>query len=124
MGWKAKRPLHSFVNRKSKFKMRKTVALGFKAILSAFTDCEADRGEIYIDVKDSGFMEKSLGQKVLMDSYMKEIVRAHNMASTAREKIQILSLVSKMGFGRLKKFNPPNVKEAESDDEDDTDIDM
>ena len=104
--------------------MRKSVSLAFKAAISAFTDCPDDYGEIYIDVKDSGFMEKALGQKVLMDSYIKEIVRAHNMASTAREKIQILSLVSKMGFGRLKKFNPPNVKEVESDDEDDTDIDM
>ena len=110
--WKAKTPINLFKSKQSKYMMRKSVAFGIKAVCSAFTSCKDDLGEIYVDVKDSGFVEKALGQKVLHDSYIKEIIRAYNMAPDARARTQILSLVSKMGYGRLKKFNPPMEKKA------------
>ena len=121
--WKTKQPIHQ-LKKTAKFKMRKTLGLTIKAAISAFTSCEDDIGEIWTDVKDSGFVEKALGQKVLMDSYIKEIVRAHNLACNPRERIQILSLVSKLGFDKLRKFNPPkNNEEMDEDETDDDEID-
>ena len=104
--WAAGEPIDKLGNT-AKFMMKKTLGKGVNAMISAFSKCPEDHGNIWNFLKESGIVEKELGENAALSSYMREIVIAYNKSTTSRERVQILSLVSKLGFGRLKKFNPP-----------------
>ena len=109
--WTAQKPLHK-LHKQATLKMKKTVGLTIKAAIMALSNCPEDHPEIWNLVKDSRIVEKELGQKALMDSYIKEIIIAHNKVTTDQQRTQIISLVAKkLGFSQLKKFNPPVQKE-------------
>ena len=68
-----------FFKRHFGFKMKRTVGLSIKATIMALSNCPEDHPEIWNLVKDSRIVEKELGQKALLDSYIKEIILAHNI---------------------------------------------
>ena len=118
--WTAQKPLHQ-LKKTATFKMKKTVGLSIKATIMALSNCPEDHPKIYELVKDSRVVEEEFGQKAAMDSYMKEIILAHNKVSAGPRKkerrIQILSLIAKrFSFGYLKKFNPPAEKKTQNRD--------
>ena len=109
--WQAQKPLHQ-LKKTARFKMKTTLSKAVKASISALSKCKNDHGAIYTYVKESGCIEKEVGQKAMMDSHIREVIRAHNKNPDPKHRVQCISLVSKLGFGRLRKFNPPPVKKV------------
>ena len=110
--WKTNKPLKELSER-SKKKLKKTAGLAVKAVIAAMSENTNDHSEIWNYLKESGCVEKELGTDDSLDANLREIRKAHNMASSEPERIQILSLVAKVPFWKLKKFNPPELPKNE-----------
>ena len=95
------------LSERAKFQMKKTFGLAVKAVIQSVSSNPNDHGEIWNYLKESGCVEKELGIDSSLDANLREIRKAHNMAASEAERIQILSLVAKVPFRKLKKFNPP-----------------
>ena len=94
----------------SRFKMKTTLGKVVKAAISALSKLPEDHGNIWDFLKQSGNVEKELGIGALTDIYIKQIIKAHNRAVNECVKDQMISLVAKHGYRRLRKFNPPKIK--------------
>ena len=107
--WQADKPLHELGD-SARFKMKITLGKVVAAAIALLSKCPEDFGSIWNFLKNSCIVEKLLGQDVLIDIYLEEIVLAWNKALDMDIRIQIMSLVAKLGYPRLKLLNPPVVK--------------
>ena len=94
----------------SRLKMKRTLAKVVKAAISALSKCPEDHPNIWNFFKQSGYVETELGISALTDVYIKQIINANNRATNEVVRDQMLSLVAKLGYRRLRKFNPPKRK--------------
>ena len=109
--WQATKPLHKLGD-SARYKMKITLGKVIAAAIALLSKCPEDFGSIWNFLKNSRIVEKLIGQDLLIDIYLEEIVLAWNKALDMDIRIQIMSLVAKLGYPRLKLLNPPGVKKT------------
>ena len=95
--WKTKKPLKE-LSKRSKRQMKKTFGLAIKAAINAMSGNIKDHGELLKFLKESGCMEKEIGNDTVQDAYLREVVKAYNMAETPEHRLQILTVVAKVPY--------------------------
>ena len=105
----AKKTTRSFkgLGKTSKKKLRRTIGLANKAIITAMTHHDEDHEPIWRDVKESECIERALGLIRFLDKNLKLIIRAYNKAPSENERLQIVTAVADIKFCKLNQFNPP-----------------
>ena len=104
--------------------MKKTAGLAMKALIAAMSENANDKGEILNFLKECGCFEKEVGIDDSFDKNLREVRKAYRMALTPEHRLQILTLVAKVPFWKLKKFNPPEKPKIERKKDHDGDEEM
>ena len=104
--------------------MKKTAGLAMKALIEAMSENVNDKGEILNFLKESGCFEKEVGCDDSFDTNLREVRKAYRMALTRQHRLQILTLVAKVPFWKLKKFNPPEKPKIDQTKDHDGDEEM